>query len=160
MPVQIRAGDVFALNDPYHGGTHLPDVTVVTPVFDAAGSRILFFVGSRGHHADIGGMTPGSMPPFSTRIEQEGVQIDNFRLVDAGRLREDEILALLRSGELSGAQSAAEPGRPEGADRRQRTRRAGAAPHGRRSTASRSCTPTCSMCRTTPRSRCGASSPG
>ncbi|MBX3606697.1 MAG: hydantoinase B/oxoprolinase family protein [Piscinibacter sp.] len=95
---QMRPGDVYALNDPYHGGTHLPDVTVVTPVFDEAGRDILFYVGSRGHHADIGGVTPGSMPPFSTRIEEEGVQIDNVKLVEAGRLREAEMLALLRSG--------------------------------------------------------------
>jgi 5-oxoprolinase (ATP-hydrolysing) len=95
----MKPGDVFALNDPYHGGTHLPDVTVVTPVFDDAGSAILFYVGSRGHHADIGGTTPGSMPPFSTRVEEEGVQIDNVKLVDQGRLREREMLDLLASGE-------------------------------------------------------------
>lgn len=95
----MRPGDVFALNDPYHGGTHLPDVTVVTPVFDEAGAAILFYVGSRGHHADIGGITPGSMPPFSTRVEEEGVQIDNVKLVDQGSLREREMLALLASGE-------------------------------------------------------------
>lgn len=94
----IQAGDVYVLNDPYHGGTHLPDVTVVTPVFDEGGERILFYVGSRGHHADIGGITPGSMPPFSTRIEEEGVQIDNVKLVERGRLRDQEMLALLRSG--------------------------------------------------------------
>ncbi len=94
----MQPGDVYALNDPYHGGTHLPDVTVVTPVFDAAGEDILFYVGSRGHHADIGGTTPGSMPPFSTRIEEEGVQLDNVKLVEAGRLREAEILALLARG--------------------------------------------------------------
>jgi 5-oxoprolinase (ATP-hydrolysing) len=94
----MRPGDVFMLNDPYHGGTHLPDVTVVTPVFDVAGAEVLFYVGSRGHHADIGGITPGSMPPFSRRIDEEGVVIDNFKLVDAGRLREAEVLALLTSG--------------------------------------------------------------
>lgn len=97
---RMSPGDVYVLNDPYHGGTHLPDVTVITPVYLAAQSqdRPLFYVGSRGHHADIGGTTPGSMPPFSTRIEEEGVQIDNFKLVDQGRLREAEMLALLRSG--------------------------------------------------------------
>ena len=95
---RMRPGDVYVLNDPYHGGTHLPDVTVVTPVFSEDGSAILFYVGSRGHHADIGGITPGSMPPFSTRIDQEGVQIDNLKLVEAGVLREAEMLALLRSG--------------------------------------------------------------
>ena len=94
----MRAGDVYMLNDPYHGGTHLPDVTVVTPVFDDAGGRILFFVGSRGHHADVGGLTPGSMPPFSTRIDDEGIQIDNVKLVESGRLREAQVLALLAGG--------------------------------------------------------------
>jgi 5-oxoprolinase (ATP-hydrolysing) len=96
---RMQPGDVYALNDPYHGGTHLPDVTVVTPVFADDGKQILFYVGSRGHHADIGGTTPGSMPPFSTRIEEEGVQIDNVKLVEAGQLREQEMVALLKSGE-------------------------------------------------------------
>ncbi|MEO8060090.1 MAG: hydantoinase B/oxoprolinase family protein [Burkholderiales bacterium] len=95
----MRPGDVYVLNDPYHGGTHLPDVTVVTPVWNAANDAVLFYVGSRGHHADIGGVTPGSMPPFSTRIEEEGVQIDNVKLVDRGILQEHEMLALLASGE-------------------------------------------------------------
>ena len=157
---RMAPGDVFVLNDPYHGGTHLPDVTVITPVYlsagcphpspppegegarnslplaggegagsplperggagsslserEGAGSSLppplgegggggtlalpLFYVGSRGHHADIGGITPGSMPPFSTVIEEEGVQIDNVKLVDRGTLREAEMLALLRSG--------------------------------------------------------------
>jgi 5-oxoprolinase (ATP-hydrolysing) len=132
----MQPGDVYVLNDPYHGGTHLPDVTVVTPVYidigeadpnppspvggrpgwglpgaqtsaeepppqpspSGGGSQPLFYVGSRGHHADIGGVTPGSMPPFSTRIEEEGVQIDNVKLVDRGVLREKEMLALLASG--------------------------------------------------------------
>ncbi|MBV7534607.1 hydantoinase B/oxoprolinase family protein [Duganella sp. sic0402] len=92
---RMRAGDVFMLNDPYNGGTHLPDVTVITPVFDQAGARILFYVGSRGHHADIGGTTPGSMPPDSRVIEEEGVLINNFKLVDGGQLREAETRALL-----------------------------------------------------------------
>ncbi|HEY1227781.1 MAG TPA: hydantoinase B/oxoprolinase family protein, partial [Ramlibacter sp.] len=130
----MRPGDVYVLNDPYHGGTHLPDVTVITPVYLDAGERPhpspppegegatsagavlpppppgegggggapgnrprpLFYVGSRGHHADIGGTTPGSMPPFSTRIEEEGVQIDNVKLVDQGVLREAEMVALLK----------------------------------------------------------------
>ncbi|MBG9387647.1 hydantoinase B/oxoprolinase family protein [Caenimonas aquaedulcis] len=102
----MSPGDVYVLNDPYHGGTHLPDVTVITPVYlgsdSSSGSssgRPIFYVGSRGHHADIGGTTPGSMPPFSTRIEEEGVQIDNVKLVDRGTLREQEMLALLRSGQ-------------------------------------------------------------
>ena len=94
----MRPGDVFMLNDPYHGGTHLPDVTVISPVFDEEGAAILFYVGSRGHHADIGGTTPGSMPPDSTHIGEEGVLIDNFRLVDGatGVMREDATLALLQ----------------------------------------------------------------
>ncbi len=161
---RMKPGDVFMLNDPYHGGTHLPDVTVVTPVYMEVGPadptphsppggrpgwglggteaatrepppqpspsgggseeaaspsgggsqdgaelplplagegarRPVFYVGSRGHHADIGGTTPGSMPPFSTRIEEEGVQIDNVKLVDGGQLLETEVLALLASGE-------------------------------------------------------------
>ena len=124
---RMAPGDVYVLNDPYHGGTHLPDITVVTPVFrepppagvpsgapqggaglapeppsarpaDDAGKDILFFVASRGHHADVGGVTPGSMPPFSTRIDEEGVQIDNVKLVERGRLREAEMLALLEGG--------------------------------------------------------------
>ncbi len=78
------------LNAPYNGGTHLPDVTVITPVFDEAGEDILFYVASRGHHADIGGITPGSMPPNSRHIDEEGVLIDNFELVSGGRLREKE----------------------------------------------------------------------
>ena len=96
----MAPGDVYMLNDPYHGGTHLPDVTVISPVFDAAGETILFYLGSRGHHADIGGTTPGSMPPDSVQIEQEGVLIDNFKLVDGGTglLREADTLALLGSG--------------------------------------------------------------
>jgi 5-oxoprolinase (ATP-hydrolysing) len=95
----MRAGDVYMLNDPYNGGTHLPDVTVISPVFDEAGREILFYVGSRGHHADIGGTTPGSMPPDSRHIEEEGVLIDNFKLVDGadGVLRELETRALLAS---------------------------------------------------------------
>ena len=96
---QMQPGDVFVLNDPYHGGTHLPDVTVITPVYLDDGEQPIFYVGSRGHHADIGGISPGSMPPFSTRIEEEGVQIDNVKLVDRGHLREKEMLDLLASGE-------------------------------------------------------------
>jgi 5-oxoprolinase (ATP-hydrolysing) len=91
----IRPGDVFALNAPYNGGTHLPDITVCTPVFDDAGEAILFWVASRGHHADIGGIAPGSMSPKARNIEEEGVYIDNFKLVDQGRFREAELAALL-----------------------------------------------------------------
>ncbi len=94
----MRPGDVYVLNDPYNGGTHLPDVTVITPVFDEAGERILFYVASRGHHADIGGITPGSMPPHSHHIDEEGVLIDNVTLVAEGRFRERDIEQLLQSG--------------------------------------------------------------
>jgi 5-oxoprolinase (ATP-hydrolysing) len=94
---RMKPGDVYVLNDPYHGGTHLPDITVVTPVFDAAGGEILFFVASRGHHAEIGGLTPGSMPAFSTRVDEEGVLIDNWLLVEGGAMREAETIDLLRS---------------------------------------------------------------
>ncbi len=91
----LKPGDVVALNNPSNGGTHLPDVTVITPVFDEAGREVLFFVGSRGHHADIGGLTPGSTPPGSRTLEEEGVVIDDFLLVDGGRIREAEFRALL-----------------------------------------------------------------
>jgi 5-oxoprolinase (ATP-hydrolysing) len=127
---RIKPGNIYMLNAPYNGGTHLPDITVITPVFDDAGNRpsdpsamtqdaalsaaagasrsspagsesaprILFYVGSRGHHADVGGITPGSMPPDSKVVEEEGVLIDNFLLVEEGRLREEETVALLGSG--------------------------------------------------------------
>jgi 5-oxoprolinase (ATP-hydrolysing) len=106
---KMKAGDVYVLNDPYNGGTHLPDVTVISPVYperneDRAHSPAgdygsvptpLFYVGSRGHHADIGGITPGSMPPFSKNIEEEGVLLDNVKLVEDGRMLEKEIRQLL-----------------------------------------------------------------
>jgi 5-oxoprolinase (ATP-hydrolysing) len=96
---RIRPGDVFALNAPYNGGTHLPDITVCTPVFDERGETLLFWTASRGHHADIGGTAPGSMSPLATSIHEEGVYIDNFLLVDRGRFRERELYALLKSGD-------------------------------------------------------------
>ncbi|HEX5628122.1 MAG TPA: hydantoinase B/oxoprolinase family protein, partial [Usitatibacteraceae bacterium] len=118
---RMKPGDVYVLNDPYNGGTHLPDVTVITPVFADAPSppaplprergadspsplgegrgeghpEILFYVGSRGHHADIGGITPGSMPPFSRNVEEEGVLLDNVKLVEDGRMLEAEMRRLL-----------------------------------------------------------------
>lgn len=101
---KMKPGDVYVLNDPYNGGTHLPDVTVITPVFnEARGTRreaqeeILFYVGSRGHHADIGGITPGSMPPFSKTVEEEGVLLDNVKLVENGRMQEARMRELLAS---------------------------------------------------------------
>jgi 5-oxoprolinase (ATP-hydrolysing) len=92
----MKPGDVYVTNDPYHGGSHLPDITVVTPVFDDQGARI-FVVANRGHHADIGGITPGSMPPFSKSIEEEGVIIRDFLLVSEGHFRETEMEELLSS---------------------------------------------------------------
>ncbi|TRC78792.1 5-oxoprolinase [Mesorhizobium sp. WSM4307] len=91
----VHPGDVFALNAPYNGGTHLPDITVVTPVFDDAQKEILFWAASRGHHADIGGTAPGSMTPLATTVDEEGVLFDNFRIVDRGKFREKELHALL-----------------------------------------------------------------
>ncbi|GAA1882603.1 hydantoinase B/oxoprolinase family protein [Streptomyces durmitorensis] len=103
----MRPGDTYAVNDPYHGGTHLPDVTVITPVFGTSGERdtsgkqdpsreeILFYVASRGHHAEIGGIAPGSMPANSRTIEEEGILFDNWLLVEGGRFREAETLSLL-----------------------------------------------------------------
>jgi 5-oxoprolinase (ATP-hydrolysing) len=90
---KVHPGNVYAINAPYNGGTHLPDITICTPVFD--GKKILFWVASRGHHADVGGISPGSMSPNATTIEQEGVYIDNFMLVERGRFREKETYALL-----------------------------------------------------------------
>jgi 5-oxoprolinase (ATP-hydrolysing) len=94
----MRPGDSYVLNNPYRGGTHLPDVTVVTPVFDTDGRHVLFYVASRGHHAEIGGISPGSMPAFSTSVDEEGVLIDNHLLTRDGRIRERETLAVLAAG--------------------------------------------------------------
>ena len=94
----IFPGDVFVLNAPFNGGTHLPDVTVITPVFEENGDNIIFFVASRGHHADIGGKTPGSGPPDSTHIDEEGVLIDNFKLFERGVFKEKEMIKILSSG--------------------------------------------------------------
>jgi 5-oxoprolinase (ATP-hydrolysing) len=94
----LAPGDLWMLNAPYNGGTHLPDITVVTPVFAESGAEILFFVAARGHHADIGGIAPGSMSPKATRIEEEGVYIDPFKLVEDGRFREEAVFELLTQG--------------------------------------------------------------
>ncbi len=93
----IQPGDVYISNNPYNGGTHLPDVTVITPVFDEADEQILFYVASRGHQADIGGIAPGSMPPNSTTLEEEGILLDNFQLVYQNQFREKELRELLSS---------------------------------------------------------------
>ncbi|WP_237477554.1 hydantoinase B/oxoprolinase family protein [Lichenibacterium dinghuense] len=96
----LKPGDAVALNDPSNGGTHLPDITVITPVFGPDGRTIRFFVGSRGHHADVGGSTPGSTPPFSRRLAEEGVVLDDVLLVDGGHFREDAFRALLAGAEF------------------------------------------------------------
>jgi 5-oxoprolinase (ATP-hydrolysing) len=94
----MRRGDAFVLNAPYNGGTHLPDVTIIKPVFGEAGDEVIFYVASRGHHADIGGITPGSMPANSTHVEQEGILLDNIRIVDGGRFMESQMRDKLASG--------------------------------------------------------------
>ncbi|MEB3359105.1 MAG: hydantoinase B/oxoprolinase family protein [Synechococcales bacterium] len=94
----LQPGDVYMLNNPYNGGTHLPDITVITPVFPPEARSPLFYVASRGHHADIGGITPGSMPPTSTSIEEEGILINHVKLVDRGQFCEAALMDLLSSG--------------------------------------------------------------
>ncbi len=147
---QLRAGDSWLLNSPYHGGTHLPDMTVVTPVFIGGGARPDFFVASRAHHADIGGMTPGSMPPFSRTIEEEGILFECLPLVSGGVLRERELLAALAVG----AWPARRPRRTSPTCARSSPPTPAASP---RSSAPCSatgwtpCTPTCGTCRRTPR---------
>lgn len=91
----LKAGDVYLLNNPYNGGTHLPDVTAITPVFDSTKTRVLFYVASRGHHADIGGITPGSMPPHSQNITEEGILFNHFLLVKQGEFQEKELRKIL-----------------------------------------------------------------
>jgi 5-oxoprolinase (ATP-hydrolysing) len=95
----LKPGDAYVSNNPYNGGTHLPDVTVITPVFVPDSTVPLFYVASRGHHADIGGITPGSMPPYSTTIDQEGILLDNVQIVDQGRFQEANLLELLSAGD-------------------------------------------------------------
>ena len=94
----MKSGDAYLINAPYNGGTHLPDITLIKPVFDSQGRRVIFYVASRGHHADIGGITPGSAPAYSTHVEEEGVLIDNFKLVSEGRFMEANIAKLLGAG--------------------------------------------------------------
>jgi N-methylhydantoinase B len=87
----LQAGNVYLSNNPYNGGTHLPDVTAITPVFDLEETNLLFYVASRGHQADIGGITPGSMPPNSTSIMEEGILFDNFLLVARGEFQDTAV---------------------------------------------------------------------
>ncbi len=97
--IDLQPGDVYMLNNPYNGGTHLPDITVITPVFAQNNQEIIFYVASRGHQADIGGITPGSMPPHSQTVIEEGILIDNFPLVAAGKFREQAVRQLLTSSQ-------------------------------------------------------------
>ena len=97
-PEGMAPGDVYVMNAPYNGGTHLPDITVIKPVFDESERSVIFYVASRGHHADIGGRTPGSAPADSTTVEEEGILIDNFTLVSGGRFREQQLRELLAGG--------------------------------------------------------------
>jgi N-methylhydantoinase B len=91
----FKAGNVYLSNNPYNGGTHLPDVTAITPVFDHSEQHILFYVASRGHQSDIGGITPGSMPPYSKTIDEEGILFDNFLLVQQDQFKENELREIL-----------------------------------------------------------------
>lgn len=95
---QLQPGDVYVSNNPYNGGTHLPDITVITPVFLADSATPEFYLAARGHHADIGGITPGSMPPHSTTIDQEGILLDNLLIVEQGQFQEDRLLQILARG--------------------------------------------------------------
>ncbi len=156
---RLHPGDSWLLNSPYHGGTHLPDMTVVTPVFLTDAPRPDFFVASRAHHADIGGMTPGSMPPFSRTIEEEGALFECFALVSAGTLRESELRAALTGGPWPAR-------RPEQnlADLRAQlaanARGVAEIERAVRRHGLDTCAPTCGMCRTTPRSACATPSGG
>lgn len=94
---QMRPGDVYLINSPFHGGSHLPDLTVISPVFDQSGDKLLYYVASRGHHADVGGLTPGSMPPHSRNIDEEGILFDNFLLVRDGKFNEQALLEKLQN---------------------------------------------------------------
>jgi N-methylhydantoinase B/oxoprolinase/acetone carboxylase alpha subunit len=150
---KMRPGDVFVLNAPYNGGTHLPDITVVTPVFDKPGKSILFYVASRGHHADVGGKAPGSMTPRATSIEEEGVVIDNFKMIDRGRFREKELHDLLTSGPTRAATRPriSPTSRPRWRPTKRACTRSG---KWWRSSASRWCRPIWAMSRTMPRKAC------
>ncbi len=153
---KIAPGDVYAINAPYNGGTHLPDITVCTPVFDDAQKKILFWVASRGHHADVGGISPGSMSPNATTIEQEGVYMDNFKLVDRGRFREtgaDDALLGAKYPARNPVQNVNDMKAQIAANEKGV---AGAAQDGGAVHACRWCRPTCSTCRTTPPKACGA----
>ena len=140
----MSPGDVYVTNDPYRGGSHLPDVTVVTPVHHRETGELLFFTASRAHHAEIGGIVPGSMPPFSTRLSEEGVLIRNFKLVDGGNSREARIQGAAAVRAVSHARRQRQPGRRRRASRRQQQRRASNSANWSSDTRCRSCKRTCS----------------
>ena len=156
----IRRGDAYVLNDPYRGGTHLPDITVIVPVFYGDEAEPSAFVAARGHHADIGGIAPGSMPPDSRTIDEEGVLIDNELLVDEGHFREAEMRALLGVGRMAGAQSRPQHLRPQGPARRLHARRRSAGADRARLRRRRSSPPTWATSSPMPRNRCGGCSTG
>ena len=156
----IRRGDAYVLNDPYRGGTHLPDITVIVPVFYGDEAEPSAFVAARGHHADIGGIAPGSMPPDSRTIDDEGVLIDNELLVDEGHFREAEMRALLAAGEWPARNPDRNISDLQGAARRlhraaPRCWRRPRATMGRRSSR-----PTWATSSPMPRNRCGGCSAG
>ena len=161
----MQPGDVFVLNAPYNGGTHLPDVTVIAPVFLDAATRATravgppeFYVASRGHHADIGGITPGSMPPDSTHVDEEGVLLDNVQLVAAGTVSRRRRCA--RSSGRAGTRRATSTRISPTCARRSppAPRAPRSSPRWSRTSGCRSCARTCSTCRTTRRNRCAACS--
>ena len=154
---KIHPGDVYAINAPYNGGTHLPDITVCTPVFDHRKKSILFWVASRGHHADIGGISPGSMSPDATTIEEEGVYIDNFKLVDRGRFREAELYALLTEAKFP-ARNPVQNVNDLKAQIAANAKGAYELPGWSSIFPYRWSKPTCATCRTTPPKACAASS--
>ena len=153
----IRPGDVFVTNDPYRGGSHLPDVTVVTPVHElsASASSLLFFTASRAHHAEIGGIVPGSMPPFSRNLAEEGVLIRNFKLMDQGRPRLDELRQLLLEPPVSEPRGGRQPGRHRRASGRQSAGSARPAGDGRAHIRGRSSRPTWATSKAPPSAKCG-----
>ncbi len=151
---RFQPGDVYASNAPYSGGTHLPDITVITPVFAETGKQVLFYVASRGHHADIGGISPGSMPPDSVTIDQEGVLLDNFQLVSRRAVPRAGTAGTADPWSLAGPQPTAKSRRLAGPDRRQREGRAGTAADGGATSDWRWSTPTWATSRTTPPNKC------
>ena len=156
----IRRGDAYVLNDPYRGGTHLPDITVIVPVFYGDEAEPSAFVAARGHHADIGGIAPGSMPPDSRTIDEEGVLDRQCPAGRRGPFPRGGDARAARLGRMAGAQSGPQHLRPEGAARRLHARRRGARRRRRATTGRTWSPPTCATSSPMPRSRCGGCSTG